>query len=222
MPVRCSAADRGAARGRRLVADLLRDAEARRLDAGLSLADVGRPMGITAQQVGRILRNASPEVSVVRVSQLLAVLGLELSARAYPVGPAIRDAAQLALLDRFHARLHPDLVWRLEVPVIELPMPGSVDLRAWDAAVDGPGWTLRVDAETRTTDLQALQRRIGLKQRDGRIELVVLLLSDTRWHRAVLREAGSALRAQFPVGTRGALQALSRGLPPAGNAIVVL
>jgi hypothetical protein len=110
----------------------------------------------------------------------------------------------------------------MEVPVLELPTPGAVDLRAWDLAVDGPGWSIRVDAETRLGDVQAVQRRIALKQRDSRIAEVVLLLSDTAHNRAAVRLAWDALAVQFPISTRAALARLSRGLPPGGNALVIL
>ena len=46
-------------------------------------------------------------------------------------------------------------------------MPDRRDLRGWDAVVVAEGWADPVEAETRPTDLQALQRRVALKQRDS-------------------------------------------------------
>jgi hypothetical protein len=128
----------------------------------------------------------------------------------------------VALLERFRVRLSPQLKFRSEVPVVELATPGTIDLRAWDAAVDGPGWTLRVEAETRVHDMQALERRIALKQRDGSIDCVLLVLSDTRHHREFVELGGEMLRATFPIPARIALRALSRAKPPPGNALILL
>ncbi len=152
----------------------------------------------------------------------MAVLGKELSSRAYPAGPPIRDAAQRALLARLRARLAIGLRWRTEVPVRDRPSVGPLDHRAWDAAVDGPDWSLRVEAETRVRDVQALERKLTLKQRDGGVDVVILLLNDTRHHRDLLTSDGAGLRERFPISARNALRALGRGEDPGGNSLVLL
>ena len=222
MSVRQSPLDRGTARGRALVAELARAAEEARLERGLSYADLGRAVHLDRAQIARLCRGSSPNVSLVRLAQLMSVLGMELSSRAYPAGPGVRDRAQLALLDRFRRRLPPDLRWRTEVPVLELPSATGFDRRAWDAAIDGDGWTLRVEAETHVHDVQALERRIALKQRDGAMDVVVLLLSDTRHHRRLLAIDSLGLRGAFPGSARQALHALTRGRHPGESAIVLL
>lgn len=198
------------------------EAEHARTALALSHAELGRRVGLSGSQVGRMLRGDLDDVGLVRVSELLALLGLDLAIRAYPTGNVIRDRGQLALLERLHARLDGRLRWRVEVPVIELATAGEIDLRAWDAAIDGRGWTTRVDAETRLRDVQELTRRIALKQRDSRVDTVILLLSDTVANRAAIRLAGSSLSAGFPVATRSALLRLGRGQPIPGNALIVL
>lgn len=222
MPPRTRAVDRGSASGRRLVAELSRELETARLAAGLSYTDVGRAVGISGAQVGRICQGRSAHVSIRRMAQLMAVVGLTLSARGYPDGVPLRDRAQVSLLGRLRARLHTSLAWRTEVPVVELAVAGDADLRAWDAAIDGPGFSLRVEAETHVHDLQALERRIRLKQRDGHIDIVVLLLADTRHHRTLVRARDPGLAALFPVRPRAALGALAGGRAPAANAFVIL
>lgn len=222
MPPRTRALDRGTATGRQLVRELCREVDTGRLTAGLSYAEIGRAVGLSGGQVGQILQGRSPDVSIVRMSQLLAVVGARLSARAFPDGSPVRDRAHLDLLRRFRSRLHPSLSWRVEVPVVELATSGAADLRAWDAAVDGLGLALRVEAETHVHDIQALERRVRLKQRDGRIDVVILLLSDTRHHRGLIGGADPGLADLFPLSTRAALAALGRGRSPAANALVLI
>jgi hypothetical protein len=107
--------------------------------------------------------------------------------------------------------------WATEVP---LRIPG--DLRAWDAQLHIAGTVIGVEAEMRSSDLQALDRRIALKRRDGGIALVVLLVADTRANRLILSEQREALRASFPLDTRAVLDPLRSGRAPLASGIVVL
>lgn len=200
----------------------MREAEAARRASTTSYAAIGRALRLGPGQAARILRGQSPSLSIVRAAQVLEAVGLELSARAYPVGSPVRDAGQLALLARLRTRVHTELRWREEVPVLEMAESGFVDRRAWDVGIDAPGVRVRVDAETHIGDVQAVERRIALKQRDGREDCVILLLADTRHHRALLEVAGHGLRQAFPVSQRAALAALRAGRPPGGNALVLL
>ena len=168
-------------------------------------------------QVGRIARGRSPSLAIEQASRLLAAVGLELSIRAYPKGQPIRDAAHLGLLEALRSRLHPSLHWRTEVP---LPIVG--DLRAWDAIISARGWELAAEAETRPPDLQALDRRLALKQRDGGVGQVVLLLSDTRHNHELVREHDGWVATRFPIAGRRALELLAAGANPGGSAIVFL
>ncbi len=207
----------GADRARRTVADLTTEIRRARVDRGLSQAEVGRAVGLSGPQVCRIERGLSPDVSIAVLCRLLAVVGLELSARAYPAGEPVRDRAHAALLSRFRARLHSSLRWRMEVP---LPVAG--DLRAWDGQVGGASWRVGVEAETRPSDLQALQRRLALKLRDGGVDALILVLADTRHNRELLRAHADDLVQRFPVPGRRAMELVAAGVPPTGNAIVLL
>ncbi len=201
---------------------LMREAEVARVASGTSYAAIGRALHLGSGQVANIMRAQSPYVSIVRAAQVLAAVGLQLSASAFPVGPAVRDAGQLALLSRLRARIHASLRWSEEVPVLELPAPGVSDQRAWDAGIDGQGVLVRVDAETHVGDLQAVERRVALKQRDSRVGCVILLLADTKHHRDLLAVAGTGLRNRYPVPQRTALRALRMGRSPGGNALILL
>ncbi len=158
-----------------------------------------------------------PDIGIVATSEMLAAVGLELSARAYPSSGPLRDAAHAALLDRLHSAIQRSLSWATEVP---LPLVG--DLRAWDALVRGRTWRCGVEAETHPTDLQALERRLALKQRDGAVDMVLLLLLDSRHNRRLVREHADALHDRFPVAGSRAIELLAAGTSPGENAVVML
>jgi hypothetical protein len=109
------------------------------------------------------------------------------------------------------------LRWRTEVP---LGIPG--DRRAWDAVIEGRGWRLPVEAESRLRDVQACSRRLMLKRRDDRCDVVLLLVADTRHNRHVLRLAWPDLAAEFPVAGKTALDAVIKGESPSGSGILLL
>jgi hypothetical protein len=129
--------------------------------------------------------------------------------------PAL-DSGQLALLARLRRILDPGLVVRTEVP---LPLAG--DRRAWDAVVELET-VVGIEAETRLTDAQALERRLALKQRDGRMGIVILLVADTRANRRFLEFHRENLRSRFPLDTRELLAALRAGKAPRASGILVL
>jgi transcriptional regulator with XRE-family HTH domain len=211
------AADRGSRRGLDVITDLGREIRSNRRSLGLSLADVAAQVGTSASTLSRVERARVTGVSVVLLARLLAVVGLELSARAYPGGSPLRDARHAAILDRFRAALHRDLHWRTEVP---LPIPG--DKRAWDGSVSGQGWSYGVEAELNPLDGQAVSRRLQLKRRDGRMNGVIVLLPDTRSTRTFRRAFTTLLAEDFPVSGRRAMELLAAGADPGGSAIVVL
>ncbi len=200
-----------------MLSDLGRELRQARVDRGLSLADVGRAVGLSEASVSRIERAQFTNVSMLRLAQLHAVVGLDLSSKAYPGGQPVRDAAHLALLSAFRARLHRSLGWAVEVP---LALTG--DQRAWDAVVTGHGWRYGVEAETAPRDGQALVRRLQLKRRDGQVDGVILLVRDTRQTRRFLREVGGLFNELFPVPGDRILELLRAAVDPGGGAIVML
>ncbi|CAN5756453.1 hypothetical protein BH24CHL5_BH24CHL5_00330 [soil metagenome] len=184
---------------------------------GLSLKQVGQTVGISASELSRIERGLAEWAPLVGLAQLCAVVGLDLSARAYPGGSPIRDARHAALLNRLRTTLHPGLRWSTEVP-----LPNPADQRAWDAMISGDGWRYGTEAELNPIDGQALIRRLTLKRRDGGVDGVILLLSDTRQSRIFRREMADLLATDFPVSGGIALARLQAGAAPGGSAIVVL
>lgn len=205
----------GRARADRLVASVIADASAARQGAGLSLDDVARAAAMSRAQAGRLLRGDIRYPTTDQLSRLCAAVGLDLAMRAYPGGDPVRDVAHTALLARFRLELHPSLRWRTEVP-----MPIEGDRRAWDATIQRERDRVGVEAETRLADVQAMQRRIALKQRDAGLDRVVLVIADTRANRRAFESAEAALRSQFPLGPREVLRQLRAGRLPEANGYV--
>lgn len=217
MPSRERPADRGAALAREIVAQVSKEAREGRLAAGLGQADVARAVGISVAQLSRIERGLSPDLTFMMAARLQAVLGLRLSVRSYPAGDAIRDAAQITLLDRFLACCHPSLSAAREVP---FPIPG--DLRAWDLTLRGSSFRAGVEAETRIRDTQALDRRLALKERDGGMDRLILVVLDSRTNRTTMRAYAAVFQPRFPVSGSRALELLAVGADPGGNALILL
>jgi len=191
-----------------------------RVAAGLSIREVAAASGASHQQLLRFERGELDRVSITDVGAWCAVVGLDLAIRAYPAGDPIRDRAQLALLERLRKRIHPSLRWRTEVP-----LPIDRDLRAWDAEISGrqpQHWRARVEAETRISDGQALERRLTLKLRDDPGGHLILLVSDTRANRAAIRSIRDGLTELVPLSTRELLAAVSSGRDPGASGIAVM
>jgi transcriptional regulator with XRE-family HTH domain len=217
MATRERAIDRADQDTRRSIGSIGREIRDARRAAGISQTFVGAKVGLSHTQVSKLERGLVLGASVMVLGRICRTVGLELAVRAYPGGDALRDSAQLRLLERFRSRVHPSLRWRTEVP---LPHPG--DKRAWDALVGGPDWTVAVEAETRLADVQALIRRLELKQRDGGIDLLTLVVADTRTNRAALVGARPSLTDALPLTSGAILRALARGVDPGGSGIVIL
>lgn len=210
-------ADRGRRLGRELYALAARELREARIERSLSLDAVGVAVGLSASEISRIERGLLPSTSIVRLAELHAVVGRELRLQSVPGGQPIRDAGHVDLLERFRRRLHGSWRWATEVP---LPRPG--DLRAWDALAWRPGCRYGVEAETGPNDSQALLRRLRLKERDGGVDGVILLLPDTRRVRTFLAAAGPAFTEAFPVPGRRCLELVGVGVDPGGSSMVVL
>ena len=124
---------------------------------------------------------------------------------------------QMTLLARLRERLSAKLSVQSEVP-----LPISGDLRASDLLILGAGQPIGVEAETRLADIQALERRIALKARDGQVSRVILVVSGSRGNRLAIRAAAQSLGDSFPVPGRLALAALGDGRDPGGSALILI
>ncbi|HLX35162.1 MAG TPA: hypothetical protein VKR30_07960 [Candidatus Limnocylindrales bacterium] len=106
--------------------------------------------------------------------------------------------------------------WRTEVPI---PIAG--DLRSADAVVTIAAGEIMIEAETRVSDVQLVERRSAAKGRDLGALRVVLLLADTAHHWTLLRQHPE-LRQRYPIGTCEVLAALRAGRDPGGDGLVIL
>lgn len=168
-------------------------------------------------QLGRLERGVLKTISLDQLSRAAAALGLRVSVRLYPDGDPVRDAGQLAVLERFQGRLPSGVSWRTEVP---LPIAG--DRRAWDGVASSAGRRIGCEVETRPRDVQALERRLALKARDGDVDCVLLILAETRHNRQFLDLHRSQLRTLLPLDSRAVLATMAAGRLPAASGIVVL
>jgi transcriptional regulator with XRE-family HTH domain len=211
--------DRGRVKGQRALHQFGQEFRAARRATSLSQEAIARASGISRATIGRLERGKLDDLSLMRAAELAAVVGLDLVVRTYPGSAPARDAAQLNLLQRLCSRLGPRWAWEFEVPLGLLR-----DQRAWDARAthEVTGMVIVVEAVTRVTDVQALLRRIGLKRRDDGDPRVILLLAETRANSLVLAGRDEFLASAFPVRTRSALRALTGGLDPGGDAMIVL
>ncbi len=187
-----------------------------RLAAGLTQAEAAREIGISRAYFGRIERGEVRDVGFRLANRICAVLGLDLVVRAYRSGPPVRDAPHLALLARFDEQISSAFRTRNEAPIGSGP-----DRRAWDRLLEGPV-SIGVEAETRIDDVQALERKMTLKQRDSGVRRMLLVVRGSRHNRMVLRAARPMLRATFPLATREVLEAVRAGTDPGANGVAIL
>ena len=188
-----------------------------RLQHGLTQERVGAAVGTSRSRVSRIERGLAPALSVAAAIALCAAVGLELSVKAYPGGQPVRDSSHLALIAELRRLVPPTVTWQFE-----RPLPIARDQRAWDVVLGCADGQVAVEVETRPKDLQALLRRLSLKQRDDpSVDAVVLLLADTRHNRSLVRHWPDEIAARYPMQSTGVRAALADGRIP-GNGVLLL
>lgn len=217
MATRRDPANEGRRLATRFARELGEEIRRARIANGLSQSSVGAAAGISRAQVGRIERAELSELALEQICCAGLAVGLRLGARLYPDGDAVRDEAQLRLLERFRMTLPPGTAWATEVP---FPLPG--DRRAWDALIRLSGRRAGCEAETRLADVQALERRLALKARDGAVDLLILVVADTAHNRAVLGREREALRSLLPLDGRDVRRALREHRLPEASGVIVL
>jgi len=217
MPARDEPQRHGRRVARQLAMSIGSEILAARLEAGISQTSAGAAAGMSHAQFGRIERGTLQALTIDQASRACAAIGLRLVVKTFPDGDPARDAAHLATIESFRRRLPEQAVLRTEVP---LPIRG--DRRAWDAVLFLTHRRCGCECETRLRDAQALERRLALKQRDGEMDLVILIVSDTKANRAFLDEHREQLRGLLPLDSRQVFEALRRGELPEKSGIVIV
>jgi transcriptional regulator with XRE-family HTH domain len=224
MPILCamstreSRAQRGHRRGRELSGTVLRQLRESRLSVGVSQAAMGAGMGWSQQRYSRFESGRIMDVSLSAISLAAALLGIEASVTLHPIGPAIRDAGHEALIRRLVQLLSP--AWHM---VREAPFPNPGDPRWWDLLLrSSAGFLVGIEAETRIRDLQALVRRMRERGRDGGVDQMVIILSDSAHNRQLVDGLRTALGEGFDSPPRELLRALRRGDPLPGSGVILM
>src|SRR5687767_4787798 len=101
---------RGQRRGRMLVARAVAELRNARQLAGLSQDAVAAYLGCSQATYWRIEDRPGDRLAVARLSEIAAILGMEVSLGLHPIGDPIRDRGQQALGHRFDAI--PSAAWR--------------------------------------------------------------------------------------------------------------
>jgi transcriptional regulator with XRE-family HTH domain len=202
---------------RRLQAQLGEEIRIARTNAGLGQRDAAEAAGMSHAQFGRIERGALATLSFDQACRAGFAVGLRYGGKLYAEGDPVRDAAQLRLLERFVVLL-PSFA-RVDR---EAPFPIVGDRRAWDALVTLDGRRAGCEAETNLRDVQALERRMALKLRDGAVDLLILVVSDTAHNREVLDQHRHVLRELLPLDGPNVRRALRGSRLPTASGLILI
>jgi len=195
---------------------LVEEIRAERIAANVSQRAIASVLGWSQADFWRFETHVK-RPSLVDVSIVASMLGLEISAGLHPVGEPLRDKGHQALIGRFRAQLAAAFKVLAEVP---LPTPG--DRRAWDLLLRLPAQLIGVEAETRIRDMQRLVRHVHQRERDGAVDHIILLLAATRANRELVDELRTALGPAYATSSRAILGALRAGQPVPGSGVVLI
>ncbi len=167
-------------------------------------------------ELNRLERFDFPNVPLVRLSEMAAVLGLELSVRLHRAGDPIRDRASQALIAGFLT-----VVSGAYRVTREALLPAG-DQRSWDILLRLGAGLVGVEALTRVRDIQAVVRHVRLRERDGGVDHVLLVLSDSVHNRAILSQLIEALGPRFMAPRRDIIAALKAGRLIPGSGVILM
>lgn len=218
MSTRETRLQRGRRRGTALVVATIGELRAQRISLGVSQRTLAAQLGCSQSEYSRFELAANPgAVGAVRLTEVAALLGLDLSLGLHPAGDPLRDKGHQALIARFRAILSPRFHVRAEVP-----FPATGDPRVWDLSVRLDDFLVGVEAETRIRDLQALVRRMRQCERDGGVDEILLILSDSAVNRRHVGDLRLALGDNFATPSRELLRALRQGQRLAGSGVLLI
>lgn len=212
---------RGRRRAREQTARATAELRQARIVAGLSQGALANELGLDASNVWRAESGNVSGVTVRRLSEIASLLGLELGLRLYPIGDPVRDKGQLRLGKRFQTLLSDH--WRV---TDETLLPGHGELRAWDKLLrligSRPPYIVGVDLETRIRDIQALVRRTRGRERDGLVDAILVVVSDSAVNRRLVDELRRALGDEYQTDQREIIRSLRAGERLPGGAVLLV
>ena len=185
----------------------------------MSQTQLAASLGYSRSQLWR-LESERVEPTVVQLAEIASVLGLELSVGLHELGDPIRDRGQQALGKRFDGI--PGPAWRIAAEVL---LPNVGDRRSWDRLLrltTNEPQLVGVDLETRIRDVQAIVRRTRERERDGHVDAILLVLSDSATNRRLVEELRAALGPTYAAPARPILAALREGRRLPGSGVVLL
>ncbi len=107
----------------------------------------------------------------------------------------------------------------------EVLLPGIGDRRSWDRLlrlIGNESQIVGADLETRIRDVQALVRRTRERERDGGVDEILLVLSDSATNRLLIGQLREALGDRYSTRPRAVLAALREGRRLPGSGVVIL
>lgn len=212
---------RGRRRARTATERTLNELAESRRTLNLSQRTVAMELGINQSQYWRIEARKVEDLTVTRVFEIASVLGYEVALTLHPIGDPIRDAAQQSVSKRFDAILAP--TW---IVVDEALLPNPGDRRSWDKLLRLTGGAERhvvgVDLESRIYDIQALVRRTRERERDGGVDEILIVLSDSAHNRRLASSLAEALGPPYATPAVEIRKALRRGEPLPGSGVILI
>ena len=192
----------------------------RREDLGIGQPQLSRALGYSQARLWR-LETARVEPTVTELSEIASLLGLELAVNLYELGDPVRDKGQPALGRRFD--VIPSGAWQSTTETL-LPNPG--DRRSWDRLLRLTTSPTRhlvgADLESRIRDIQALVRRTRMRERDGGVDAILLVLSDSATNRSLVGQLREALGPAYQTPPRAILVALRTGRPVPRSGVLLI
>jgi hypothetical protein len=171
--------------------------------------------------LARLLSGQREDLGVIEPSQVASVLGYEMSVGLHPVGDPVRDKGQIAIAKRFDGLLSD--AWKV---ADEALLPGAGELRAWDKLLRlvgaNPRHLVGVDIETRIRDQQALVRRTRQRERDGLVDAILIVLSDSATNRRLVGGLRQSLGPDYAASPRQILGGLRSGQRLVGSGVVLI
>ena len=209
---------RGRRRGATLNARILRELLDARVLLGISQRTLAQELGCSQANLWRMEANKS-EVTITRLSEMASLLGLELSMGLHELGDPLRDKGQQVVGKRFEGLLSTN--WFV---TSEALLPSGICAHGTSCSLK-PTRARRhswADLESRIRDIQALVRRTRLRERDGGVDRILMVCSDSATNRRLVAQLREALGPEYATTPRAILRALRDGTELPGSGVILV